>query len=166
MKKMRNTFINLTVLLAFMVFIYSCKSYKKNDNDNLTYSKIEIYCACMNTVPINNGYTVISNCSSPGQIPPSRFIKPEVLYYSTIDTGIINSLKNIFFRSSYKSDTLGGGTDARFVVLMKKSDFIADTLVFNNQTVFTLNEKYRLEYSINIIDSIRKIIGKERIDCE
>lgn len=163
---MRNTYIGLTVLLISLMALSSCKFDKNQRKNNLPYSKVEIYCACITTIPSNHGNIVMSTCSSPWQIPPSKFIRPEVLYYSTNDNDVIHSLENIFFKSKYRSDTLLDGTDARFVVLMKRNESMADTLVFSSQTEFTLNERYKLEYSINIIDSVRRIIGKGHIQCD
>jgi len=74
----------------------------------------------------------------------------------------------MFFDSKYVSDTLIGGADARFVVLMKRSDLIANTFVFrdHDQGIFSFNEKYNFKYNFRVIDSIRKILKKDQISCE
>lgn len=165
---MKNTFRYLTILLVYIIFACSCNPNNRAGTTSLPYSKVEIYCACMSSVQSNEGYIVMQNCTTPGHTGPDKLIKKELLYYSTSDTNVINSFWNVFFKNNHKSETLIDGQDAGFVILMKKSEFIADTLVFSNtdQAVFTFNEKYKLTYSINIIDSVRKLIGKEHIECE
>ena len=173
---MKKLFINLNGLLIFISFAYSCKSYKKTDNSSLPYSKAEIYCTCIATIPSipedsnvenpNVENIVMINCSDQGYRGPNRLIKAELLYYSTIDTNILNSLREVFFYSNHKSEIKKNFQTSGFVILMKKNEFIADTLTFLDQDEFALNEKYKLRYPINIIDSVRKIIGKDRIECE
>lgn len=163
---MKFFFIYIGCLYAVSIFTTACKfGNNKANKSNLQYSVVEMYCACIRSTPIEKGFVVMSDCSSPARIPPSTFIRPEVLYYTTSDTTIIYALRDIFFKSEYKSDSVHG-TDARFVVLLKRNQSSADTLVFINETEFVLNEQFKLSYSMNIMDSIRKIIGKESIQCK
>lgn len=157
---MKNYFLILYIILFGLILNLSCSDNKR------PYSKVEVYCACMSTYPANDGFVVMSQCLTPARTAPSRFIKPDVLYYSSEDTLVVNSLSKLFFESEKRTDTIQNGTDARFVILLRRNAQNADTLVFQDQTVFVLNEKYRFIYDINIIDSVRGIIGKKEIKCD
>ena len=135
-------FNTLYSFVIFSIFIFSCNySNKGKDKIQSWYVKAEIYCFCLDEYYPNN-QTFHMACSTPATVHAYTLIQPESLFYSTNDTMIIKRLKKVFFDKREKTDTLTQASDARFVVLLKKNDLSADTLVFDREYSFNYNEKY------------------------
>ena len=151
----------------FLIFLLSC-NFKSNKLDNNSiqaeYVKAEIYCFCVYEIHTKN-QVFINTCSTPASVKPYTLIKPDRLFYLTNDTTIIKRLKRVFFEKKEKIDTLTEPSDARLVVLLKKNDLSADTLVFDREYSFNFNEKYKFSYSFQVMDSIRSILNKKTISC-
>ena len=149
-----------------LMFISCNYNDKTTENKKIQpeYIKAEVYCFCLNEIQ-QNYQTLRISCSTTASVRPYELINANELFYSTNDTMIIKRLKNFFFDKREKIDTLIQGSDARFVVLLKKNDLSTDTLVFNNEYSFNFNEKYKFNYSFQIMDSIKSILNKKTLTC-
>jgi hypothetical protein len=166
---MKNTKQNIIWALIITVTIVSCKpkDHKvKNDNKQQDeYTKVEIYCWCIDDIHMVNGNVTWSLCTSQMVTPPYKLIEPEYFLDSTSDKITIQALKRIFFDRKESSDTITWQTDARLVFLLKRNNLTADTLVFESDNTFSYNQKQLFTYSFHIIDSLERILKRDRISC-
>src|SRR5688572_1728813 len=140
----------------------------ENANDT-SYYKAEIYCWCFGGIPLyrkKDGSTVVKGqfCETPVRINATDLIMPERLFISVTDKSSVNKLKDLFLKRADSINQISYDVDSRFLILLR-SDRHADTLNYYIGDEFILNDKYRLKYSINIFDSISKILLFKNIMC-
>lgn len=183
---------NLMIILNFVI-CFSCNNPKKsiypkpvnntfiinpidtaslslNKNDFTDYTGIEIYCFCFLSEPPHEDEkgNMVSNlaiCTTPFRIKPVHLINSENLFYSNNDFEIVNSIRDIFFR---EKEIIKNRCeiDTRFLILLKKDGLQSDTLVFMNNRQFCYNNTYQLNYSFNVMDSIKKRLNMKKIKCD
>ena len=149
-----------------IMFVFSCNNNRKiiNESEQETYSKAEIYCYCVAEDSIKN-QVFINTCSTSFSIHPKELVKPDKLFYSTSNKLLLNQIKELFFNKRNKMDTLIRGVDARFLILLKKNEFKADTLVFRDEYSFSFNGKFNINFSFQMMDSLRSILNRKVINC-
>ena len=166
--------ISITTIILGAIY---CKSRENGDKmvelktKNLKYSKIEIYCWCfLNGKVIYNKDGTLSedfrDCETFVRMNPSELIKPEYLFDSTSNSGIIEELQKIFFSGKEHSEKMPYGSEPRFLILFKENELKADTLVYLGGKRFVYNEKYLVTYAYNVLDSVRKVLHVDKIDCK
>jgi len=170
-------FISTLLVLTIILGLIYCKSSEKSDKmvelktNNLKYSKIEIYCWYFLTgKAIYNKNGTMSEetryCNTTVRMNPSELIKPEYLFDSTSNSGIIEELQKIFFSGKEHSEKMPYGSEPRFLVLFKENELKADTLVYLGGKRFVHNDKYLFTYPYNVLDSVRKVLHVDKIDCK
>jgi hypothetical protein len=167
---MKITMISLLIYVTVFIYILSsCKNRinirGENSDIQEEYTKVEIYCFCINDYHSKTGNTILVDCTSPGKIQPSEIISPKNLFDSTSDRNVIQALKRIFFEQKQKAETIDGNSDSRLIFLFKKNSLFADTLVFYSDEIFNLNGNYQFIYPFNVIDSVESILRKDKISC-
>lgn len=126
---------------------------------------MEIYCFCFRDKKSKDSKrdTAVI-CHTPFRLTPQHLLNPDYLLYKTNDSLIINSIANTVL-SNTKAMKNAPQFEARFVVLLKKNYSSADTLAYIDNRTLYYNNGMAVEYSFNILDSIKKIIKMEEIDC-
>ena len=153
-----------------MVANLSCHNSSQGPTSSTEYASIEAYCMCFeydHTQAPKIGATGLARyCETDIAIQPTSLATPGHLFDSTGDPKIVNSLKRILFlEKDAKIQELEFPPNSRFLILLKKKDSQADTLVYYFRNKFVQNSKYLLSYSFDVLDSIRRVLGKEKIDC-
>ena len=139
--------------------------------NNSVYSKIEIFCLCFyDSADIKNNDGTFSSrngsCETPIRVNASDLIKPEHFLDSTSNSNIIARLQKVIFNRNENAKAVFDGVDSRFLILFKKNEFAGDRFVCSSSNQFVYNEKYLFKYSFPIMDSIREILNKDKIDCK
>jgi hypothetical protein len=163
--------------LILLSIIISCKQSKQNtvsknkelEVKNQKYIDVEIYCFCfLSDKPSKSkkgvNETTTKICTTPFRFTPGHLINPNYLLYKTNDRLVIDSITNIMFQDMKVSKNTTG-IESRFVMLLKRNDLSADTLdCIDNRSVLHNGERM-LEYPYSFLDSLKKIIKIEKIDC-
>lgn len=189
-----NKIIASCFVCVLYVILYSCCSHKSQKNSgalaqvdtssnesisshllpltskNHSYSRFEIYCWCFNSVQAlkdSTGliYLPVTVCTTPNRVDQSDLIRPIRLYSTISDSLKIQSLKKLFFNNISESKIITSAADARFVILFRKNDFFCDTLLYSNNAEFIYNGVHLYKYSFNVMDSLKRILGLEKIAC-
>ena len=164
-------FISL-LLITIILSTIGCKNSnekKLSKNKNLKYSEIEIYCWCfLDTTALHdkNGAisTQVKDCEVIIPLNPSDFVKAKHLFYFTSSPDTIEAIRKLVFDRKESSKPINNSIDTRFLILFKKDNFKADTIIYYYGKL-CYNEKYLFNYSFNIMDSIRNILNVKKIDC-
>lgn len=78
---------------------------------------------------------------------------------------MINELKRKIFQFT-STETVKKNPEARFLILLRKSNTSSfDTFTFTGPRVLEYNGAIACKYPFNVMDSIRKILNWEVIDC-
>lgn len=168
-------FSKLPVFVIFTLLIYSCNNQQQkekiyDDNAKTTsgikdssYSKIEIYCWGFSS----DSLITVNHCTpTGGRTSPSEFINDKILIDSIVNKNTINLLKNMIFGNKKDLGAAKYGCDTRFLMLFKKNDLNADTIVYGGTDVLCFNDKLLFNYTFEIMDSIRYFLNKEEISCD
>jgi len=158
----------LLFLILTISFTESCHQ-KKEEGGSITSKtndqKFEIYCFCILDVPGEPANITMDNCSVAMFIPPQDLIKPKYLLTSTTDSTKIEALHNVFLKGKNSEAESGKVLDARLVFLLRKDSITADTIVFQSDSQFILNNKLKYSYPFHVIDSVKHILGIKNISC-
>ena len=165
----------LQIFVIFTLLICSCnnqqqKEKKINESDkekilenlNLPYSTIEVYCWGFKS---NSAFTVDDCIPTGGRTAPSELINDKILIESITDKDTINLLKNMIFGNK-KDLGPARSCETRFLMLFKKNELEADTVVYGGTDVLCFNDKLLFNYTFKIMDSIRYFLNKEEISCD
>ena len=183
----------ITLIATLLILVFACDSTKKNHvsrsikseiiipfTDSIleivkiknmsSYSSIDVYCYCFLNEPgtkNHKGETVrnFGMCTTPFRITPSVLAKPQQLLFTTTDSVVVNNFRNLMFEK-VSIDTMNFEIDARFLLLLRKDHIEADTLVFIANNKFYFNNGFSLNYSVDVMESIRRIMKREKIECE
>jgi len=173
----------LLFLMSTLLSTFNCKSIEKSDDKfanktdginedifkKVNYSSIEIYCWCFyDSAAIQNKDGTLSkttsDCTTPFPITPLELINQKDFFDSVSSVSKIEAFRNLVFERKKNVEPRNLVVDSRFLILFKKNNFEADTLVLYSSSLL-YNGKYLLNYSFNIFDSIRNILGINKIDC-
>jgi hypothetical protein len=104
-------------------------------------------------------------CTTPLRLTPGHLVNPGYLLYKTSNKPIINSIAGIRFQNmKVKKDDMEN--ESRFVMLFKKNNSSADTLDFIDNKKVLHQDGSLFEYPYNFLDSLKKLIKIEKIDCD
>jgi hypothetical protein len=163
-------------LLFLLFFGYGCKP--KNNKliepvinisiDTGYYTKIEFYCFCMEQVVSSSDVTSTSICETPAPIPLKEIITSNHYYDSIYDKKKISDFVRLLFNKKQESVLKTTYPDSRFVILLKRDSDETDTLVIADYAnrIVNFNKKSLLFYPFNVMDSIRHLMGREKISCD
>jgi hypothetical protein len=172
------------ILLLFTVLLVciSCTPKKKewlpgSEPNNAVYSSVEMYCLCFydSTDVVNADGTITTSdgsCETLVRVDPSAMIKEDLLFDSTSNRNVITAIQRVIFNRIRSAEKLKGvnnskfeGVDSRFVILFKGKDGGSDVFVVSSSRQYIYNGKYKLDYSFNVMDSIKSILHINKIKC-
>ena len=159
---------SILTILILCLNILSCNVPKNQKAETKNYSDIEIYCFCfLSEKPAENKNdrqrrAVI--CNTPFRYTPFNLIEHGNLLYHTNDSLTIHSLANIVFASVAVEKT-APVFEARLLILLKKNNVSADTVAYIDNKNFYHNNGKTFQYSFDVLDSIKKVINMDEIDC-
>lgn len=157
------------MLLGTLLLFSYCNNQKRKEPRKDKYNPIEVYCWCF-----ISGKTEFKNGSvqKPGKfcetliaIRPSDLIRTGQFIYASSDTDEYTALTNLFFNNKISEEPGRYPPDSRFLILLRNKNATNDTIVYRSDDTFIINSKRILKYSFNVMDSVRRILNKDVIDC-
>ncbi len=169
---MRPIILTLTPFLFFWGCVNkqtsSEKETKRSVTDSVVYNKIEIYCYCFQLSAHEQMSTTYSiSCGDDiDNFSLKNVISPKHYFDSVTDSKKINSFVNFVFHSYNKTEPAEKYPLARFVMLFKKNNDKADTVILNYDQSLNINGKTLYTYPFYVMDTVRSIINKYKIECD
>jgi len=148
-----------------------CSGDKKPPAGLTEYKSVRLYCVCFEyrkTDVVKTGISGVPQpCGTDIAVYPASVVSPAYLFDSASNANIMNSLKRIIFTERDQNAEIERSRpdDSRFLILFQTDEAHADTLVYLFPNKLLLNSNYLFTYSFDVMDSIRRTIGKEKIDC-
>jgi hypothetical protein len=160
--------------LIVLVIAGICCTNRQADIENthnVKYERGEIYCWCFLNDPVEEKKLglhgqEIRHCETPAAVRPSHLVSIVNLIDSVTDRIILNKLNSIIFERKDSTTSMSFNPDSRFLLLLRKEDRSADTVVLINSRTLYYGPNQMFFYSFNVLDSIRLALKKERIDCK
>jgi hypothetical protein len=158
----------LCLVLTIYAFALACKDDSRVSSAkpliNIdTYRRIDIYCWCLYDSAV---FGPDSRCETPIAIRPSEIVREQNLLDSITDSSTVARIVDLVFRKQKERKVWYYGADSRFLLMFRRSDNSADTLVFNQQHTFSFNGIELFMYSFDVFDSLRTILNKPSIHCK
>ena len=151
------------------VALWRCSNEKKITQP---YQAVKIYCWCF-----SHGHDIVNkdgtiskapgsyHCETFVRVKPQNLIVQRNLSDSITNPAVMDKLNKLIFEGKTTAIPDDPKPDARFVIVFIRPNSEADRLTYANDTSFSYNEKYTYNYSFNVMDSIKKILGKKQISC-
>lgn len=168
--------MKITLLLFLTLTIYACdstnskvaqkdsnKSNELSEKPETGYTSMEIYCWGFHS----DSLITVKDCMpTGGGITPSELVDSKVLIRTVKSIDTIKALRDMIFVNKKDLGPAKHGCESRFLILFKKNDSVADTIVHGGKEVLCFNDKSLFNYTFNVMDSIKHILGTKEISCD
>ena len=135
-----------------------------SENTASSRSKVEIYCWGFRS----DTFFTVQECGPDGGegIKPNELIYSKILYRTIENRDTIELLKNMIFSNKKDLGEAKFVCHAQFLILFKHDDLGADTVGYAGLDKLCFNDRFLFNYTFNIMDSIKYIIGEPVIKCD
>jgi hypothetical protein len=152
--------------IYFIVVLFLSCNMRSSQHNFATYSRVDIYCWCFYKDTAFQFPGKRRGCETMIPLLPEDLVTGNPIA-STRNLDTIKKLSNLIFKSPSTKMPVKGYDDCRFVIRFKKDNGDID-LVSNYDKMplaINFNGEYEFTYTFDVIDSVRKILGKSVIDC-
>lgn len=165
---MRNAFYITGLFFLAGTFTF-CNSIKKVTEK---YDQLKVYCWCFShgNEIVNKDGTKSRNpgdyqCQTFVRVKPQDIIRPENLSDSITNQSQLARISEMLMKGY--SDTIMDNPkpDARFVLVLRDKAGEEQRITYSNDYNLVFNEQYSLNYKFNVMDSLKKLLGKSRFHC-
>lgn len=158
----------LTSLFIVQNFIFE-RSNLQIKNYQYSYVSAEVYCWCIAKVNIKEKASgksfYMSYCNTFYAVMPEELINDKNKIAASDDKKVIDNLSRIFNKSIFKEVKNGETIDARFVIVFRKADGSEVIFSSNDESRFYFAHDRVNVYNFNVIDSVKKIMNLDKIEC-